>query len=525
MKDKTKGLPRLDLALSSLFASNAPASDFVDAISVRQEADDASSLPEKKPTSFVSFLNFLSTGEVETKDAMRRENGIDFPARDYAYVPDPTKPTTWKLRLTETPGKVSIAQLGRAAAALSPGGFRGNRVSIPQSAISAAKRRIRAEYRKLSVRDADIPASVKEGNQFAVWKQVDGTLRWFAVYSNNFRDDDYPPEIISEKSHELFIAMADSGVVPMPELWHWHIPGTRWGVADWLGYDSGFALASGTVDQGHEKEAIALASMDEIGVSHGMRGNTVVYDDNDPSVIIIHTTHEISPLPLRAAANKMTGFVILDTVEKENNVLTPDKRDHLIKLGLQEDQIDALEGSLKSASNAALGLGLESKEVEQVAAAKVEDVAEVTEEVPVVVTEAAPAEVTEPVKETADYVTTKEVADAIGVLIESFGSTIKEQSVVIAQLNERVAGLESSVKELSVSDGQKAAKAAMETPRASLADLIGQSISASKEAIVDGRSSLAKSKPAETKVDTARVTGIPMLDALLATSQRAEVNE
>ncbi|MBU2072791.1 MAG: hypothetical protein KKA68_21360, partial [Gammaproteobacteria bacterium] len=68
-----------------------------------------------------------------------------------------------KLRLWEDPEKkVTRAQLGRAAAALSPGGFRGQKVVIPGDDLSAVKRKIRAEYRKLDVEDDEIPRWVKE---------------------------------------------------------------------------------------------------------------------------------------------------------------------------------------------------------------------------------------------------------------------------------------------------------------------------------------------------------------------------
>jgi len=92
----------------------------------------------------------------------KTEDGMEFPAEAYAYVPDPDTPSTWKLRLWETPEeKVTLAQLGRAAAALSPGGFRGNRVQLPDTAVEQVKRRIQSEYGKLGVKDADMPESVK----------------------------------------------------------------------------------------------------------------------------------------------------------------------------------------------------------------------------------------------------------------------------------------------------------------------------------------------------------------------------
>jgi len=100
---------------------------------------------------------------IKEQAAMKTEDGEKYPAAAFAYVPDAEKPSTWKLRLWEDPEKkVTRAQLGRAAAALSPGGFRGQKVAIPADDLSAVKRKIRAEYRKLDVEDEDIPRWVKE---------------------------------------------------------------------------------------------------------------------------------------------------------------------------------------------------------------------------------------------------------------------------------------------------------------------------------------------------------------------------
>ncbi len=95
--------------------------------------------------------------------AMKTEDGVEYPAAAYAYCPDLDLSSTWKLRLWEDPDKkVTRAQLGRAAAALSPGGFRGQKVDIPSAELSAVKRKIRSEYRKLDVADEDIPRWVQE---------------------------------------------------------------------------------------------------------------------------------------------------------------------------------------------------------------------------------------------------------------------------------------------------------------------------------------------------------------------------
>jgi len=90
---------------------------------------------------------------------------VKFPAAAFVYVPDAEKSTTWKLRVWETPEKkVTRKQLGAASAALSPGGFRGNPVRIPEADLPAVKRKIRAEYRKLGVEREDMPRWVKEAD-------------------------------------------------------------------------------------------------------------------------------------------------------------------------------------------------------------------------------------------------------------------------------------------------------------------------------------------------------------------------
>jgi hypothetical protein len=93
----------------------------------------------------------------------KNEDGARYPASAYAYVPDPAQPGDWKLRLWEdTEKKTTRAQLNRAAAALSPGGWRGQRADIPKEDLSAVKRQVRAAYRALEVAEEDIPRWVKE---------------------------------------------------------------------------------------------------------------------------------------------------------------------------------------------------------------------------------------------------------------------------------------------------------------------------------------------------------------------------
>ena len=80
------------------------------------------------------------------KAAMKTEDGKQFPAKDFAFVPDPDSPSTWKLRLTSTPGgKPDPRIVGAAVAALGPG-FRGQRVQLPAGARSKVIGRVRSAW-------------------------------------------------------------------------------------------------------------------------------------------------------------------------------------------------------------------------------------------------------------------------------------------------------------------------------------------------------------------------------------------
>lgn len=94
--------------------------------------------------------------------AARKSEGAagDFPASAYAFVPDAAKPSTWKLRLKARPdGPYDKAMVGMAVAAMSPGGFRGNRVRLPMSAIGAVKAKLRVAWRETHPGE-EMPAAI-----------------------------------------------------------------------------------------------------------------------------------------------------------------------------------------------------------------------------------------------------------------------------------------------------------------------------------------------------------------------------
>lgn len=78
----------------------------------------------------------------------KTEDGQQFPAGDYAYVPDPAKPSTWKLRLTATPGGDPDPRIVGAAVAALGKGFRGQKVQVPAADRPKVVARVRAAWRK-----------------------------------------------------------------------------------------------------------------------------------------------------------------------------------------------------------------------------------------------------------------------------------------------------------------------------------------------------------------------------------------
>lgn len=108
------------------------------------------------------FFNFLDTWfkneseNIQFSD-MKTEGGIQYPKEAFLYVPDSAKPSTWKLRIWETPEKkITRAQLGSAAAAFSAGGFRGNKVDVGGETVSI-KAKLVSLYKKDGATKEEIP--------------------------------------------------------------------------------------------------------------------------------------------------------------------------------------------------------------------------------------------------------------------------------------------------------------------------------------------------------------------------------
>lgn len=124
--------------------------------------DDVVRLSEDEPTEVVRVTQYKPIDNLAT-NATKKEGKETLSAKDYAYVPDPDKPSTWKLRIDDA------AHVSAACAALSPGGFRGNRVRIPKEDLPAVKRKLRAAWKKFypGKDPDDMPMSIRnqEGDQ------------------------------------------------------------------------------------------------------------------------------------------------------------------------------------------------------------------------------------------------------------------------------------------------------------------------------------------------------------------------
>jgi cation transport regulator ChaB/uncharacterized protein GlcG (DUF336 family) len=195
-----------------------------------------------------------------------------------------------------------------------------------------------------------------ENSYFTLTKDKSGDYRWFALVSNHFRDADNPPEIFETKAHRDFVDYLDKGG-KYPELWLWHTPGTKCGKADWIDFDHGFLMASGTFDKDKKDVADKLAADPNLGVSHGYNFHN---SEKDNSIIDWYRTFEISPLPKEAAANPYTGIEIIRQEAKNMNA---NKRVFLVdKLG--EDRVKELESRPAELSKALKDQGIEYKEIE-----------------------------------------------------------------------------------------------------------------------------------------------------------------
>lgn len=250
-------------------------------------------------------------GEVKTKETGVSASG--FSSKDY-LVNQSSDPTQWKYPLVKESGKYDLDAVNLAVDLLQKEYLS----TVGGSELMLLKSRLSEVYGSLGVVAEQQPNFVNDLPPLFLWKEMgkNDVMRWMMIYSNNALDrDQVEPNLFKEKSHKAFAELANAGILPMPEAWVWHVPGTRWGVADHLmvldGND-GFVLpvAFGTVDVGMEQVAENLFKEQNLLVSHGTPRSMVLYDETDKRLIEFAPTIELSPLPSNKAANIHTAFLV-----------------------------------------------------------------------------------------------------------------------------------------------------------------------------------------------------------------------
>lgn len=352
---------------------------------------------------------------------------------------------------------------------------------------------------------------------FMVVKDGSGAFRWVAQFTNNVRDDDLPPEILSAESHRRFVYMVEKGLVDYPEFWVWHNESWAIGDTDWVALDEKggvtFVLASGTFRDYAKEVAVALAQTKGVALSHGMYPHLIERDTDDPTVITGYVSREISVLPREFAANKLTAYSMTEITKMVDEKRRSELLERFPALG--EHILNGIEAANEKAAEAAKGMGLETKEsseeeeVEETEA-KEEGNEETAEEKESTEsgedTKAEGEEQDTPAEEEEEEEENKSSAEAAaqaGVVSAEFMESLADALFAIDNrlksvegVLEDVSSLQDRVKEIEESRTKESKK----TRAMTILDAINKSsVEGKEETRVDGRSSLSKSGPEENK--------------------------
>lgn len=365
----------------------------------------------------------------------------------------------------------------------------------------------------------DVVHSQPQLAHFAVVKGANDQLRWIAHYSNNVRDNDNPPEILSAEGHRRFIYLVDKGLVPYPELWVWHQPEWKIGRADWLAIDQKgeytFALASGYFFEEAKDVGLALAEVGDIAMSHGMYPSSIERDQTDNSILTGFISGEVTVLPRDWAANKLTSYTAgAGQEEKDTMTVKAEKRKHLEQLwpGLGGDILDLIETRNAETAQKAKEMGLETKETEEEVDDDVSNAVDSTKETDA--EEETPEEGGETAETKSGESTEGDGGDPEAT--EQKGVTVEMLASALVAIDERLSSVEKATSEIetvaqsvkaiadrveAVEEGFDEVKDLDRTPLANqVASILSNSSVVGKDATkVDGRTKLGKDAPEETK--------------------------
>lgn len=152
--------------------------------------------------------------------------------------------------------------------------------------------------------------NTQEVERWAGFKALPGGY-YFAPFTNNFEDREH--ETLSKASHERYVARVKAGLIDMPELWVYHIPGTAHGRAEYVGMTEHTVYAVGKFFQSPLGVAMSAAyskmKPGTLSMSHGFfyprwAKQGLVYTE--------YNSYEHSTLPPKAASNPFTPFVAIE---------------------------------------------------------------------------------------------------------------------------------------------------------------------------------------------------------------------
>jgi hypothetical protein len=180
--------------------------------------------------------------------------------------------------------------------------------------------------------------------------------KWVSFYTNNFEDK--TGQIFSEKAHDQYIEWLDKGLIPYPELWYWHIPGTKHGQAEWIGREGHIVIAAGSFDN------TPMADLFRKEYNRNPHRTSHTYGapkgGHADGVYQAYFTVEISPLPAGKEANAITTFM-----EVKEMPITPEKRDKLAAI-LGPELASKTLGDAEQVSKKLEEAGFKFKEAETV---------------------------------------------------------------------------------------------------------------------------------------------------------------
>lgn len=196
------------------------------------------------------------------------------------------------------------------------------------------------------VAETVIPYITEQGDIKSIWKGTDGVWKWVGTFTNNYRDEDIIPELLSSEAHRKYVTGVDNGDYPLPllDMWHeeaWTIGKAKFVALDELDNGAVFIVAGGEFDPGMEFVAEKLSEMEQtLKMSHEIPSGAAKRNKIDYTVFDEYWSSRVTVLPKGKEANPLTSFGIIgDDMAINNN-----KRKAMMEaLGVDEAFISKVE--------------------------------------------------------------------------------------------------------------------------------------------------------------------------------------